>query len=230
MEALSLVALVSIACVENFNSVVQTTTADQKISNITATAEVLIAAGIDPSARNVAIGKGSLAEKVVQTQEAERLERLAAGESQQQEKLVELPNGEFVTAALATEIAEFGTDDQPINAPDGLAASGETAVNIVTTGKMVPSVLKITSGTTVTWTNTERTGHSTKSDPGQAEEWDSESMARGPLDVGTIATPVFSRAGRNNPGKRPVAHGTSSPCAGEARYQGCITVSTLKAS
>ena len=52
----------------------------------------------------------------------------------------------------------------------------------MTTGKMVPSVLKITPGTTVTWTNTERTGHSSKADPGQDEDWDSESLARGPLD------------------------------------------------
>ncbi len=38
----------------------------------------------------------------------------------------------------------------------------------------------------------------------------------------------FSRAGRNNfPDKSPVPHGTSSPCAGEVRYQGCKRVSTL---
>ena len=93
-----------------------------------------------------------------------------------------MPNGEFVTAALATQIAEVGTEDQPIDAPDGPVESGAVAVDILTTGKMAPSVLKITPGTTVTWTNTERTGHSTKSDPDQAEEWDSESMARGPLE------------------------------------------------
>ncbi len=178
-----LVALVGVACGgANFNEIVQTTTSEQKIANVTATAEVLISQGIDPSARNVAVGKGSLAEQVVKTQEAERLARKAAGESEVEVALVELPNGEFVTAAQATQIAEFGTEEQPINPPDGPAESGDVAVNIVTTGKMVPSVLKITPGTTVTWTNTERTGHSTRSDPGQAEEWNSEIMARSPLE------------------------------------------------
>ncbi len=199
-----LVALISIACSGNtFNDIVQTTTAEQKKANITATAEVLIAAGIDPSARNVAIGKGSLAEQVVKTQEAERLERIAAGESEEQEALVELPNGEFVTAALATQIAEFGTEEQPINAPAGPAESGEVAVNILTAGKMIPSVLKITPGTIVTWTNTERTGHSTRSDPDQAEEWDSESMARGPLErENKTFTYTFTIPGRYTYGSR----------------------------
>ena len=176
-----LVALIGIACGgPDFNAIVQTTTVEQKLANVTATAEVLIAAGIDPTDRNVAIGKGSVAESVVQTQEAERIERAAGGDTEGE--LILLPNGELVTVARATEIAEVGSEDQPINAPDGTAASGEVTVDIMTTGKMIPSVLKITPGTTVTWTNTERTGHSTKSDPDQDEEWDSLSLARGPLD------------------------------------------------
>lgn len=198
-----LVALIGVACGPDFNAVVQTTTSEQKVANVTATAEVLIAAGIDPTDRNVAIGKGSLAEQVVKTQEAERLAKAAAGDSEIEEALVELPNGEYVTAALATQIAEFGSEDQPINVPGGPAESGEVAVQIVTTGKMIPSVLKITPGTTVTWTNTERTGHSTKSDPGQAEEWDSESMARGPLEKeNKTFTYTFTIPGRYTYGSR----------------------------
>ena len=193
-----LIALVGIACTENFNAIVQTTTAEQKIGNVTATAEVLIAAGIDPTDRNVVIGEGSLAEKVVQTQEAERL---AIGGTL--EELIELPSGEFVAPAQATQIAETGTEEQPLEAPDGPAENGTAAVDIVTTGKMVPGILKITPGTTVTWTNTERTGHSTKSDPGQAEEWDSTSMARGPLDrESKTFAHTFNTPGRYTYGSR----------------------------
>ncbi len=177
-----LVALIAVACVDNFDSVVQTTTSEQKAANRTATAVVLISLGIDPDDVAVVVGKGSLAEKVQQTQEAERQERLEAGGGETEAALVELPNGEFVTAAQATQIAEFGTEDQPINPPDGPAQSGPVTVNIITTGKMVPSVLKITPGTTVTWLNTERTGHSSKSDPGQADEWDSLDLSRRILD------------------------------------------------
>ena len=192
------IALVAIACGGDINSIVQTTTAEQKIANVTSTAEVLIAAGIDPSIRNVSVGQGSLAEQVVKTQEAERI---AAGGTLEQ--LVELPNGEFVAPAIATQFAEFGTEDQPLNPPDGSAESGAVAVDILTAGKMVPAVLKITVGTTVTWTNTERTGHSTKSDPDQAEEWDSLDMARSILDreAKTFAH-TFTTPGRYTYGSR----------------------------
>ncbi|MCH7733715.1 MAG: hypothetical protein IH961_00735, partial [Chloroflexi bacterium] len=78
-----LVALISVACGgPDFNAIVQTTTVEQKLANVTATAEVLIAAGIDPTDRNVAIGKGSVAESVVQTQEAQRIERAAGGDTE----------------------------------------------------------------------------------------------------------------------------------------------------
>lgn len=199
LGATFLVALVGVACgVESFNSIVQTTTAEQKIANVTATAEVLISKGIDPTDRSVAVGVGSVAEKVVQTQEAERIARGGT-----LEKLVELPNGEFVVPAIATRIAEFGTEDQPINPPDGDALSGEVGVDIVTTGKMKPAVIKITVGTTVTWTNTERTGHSTKSDPDQAEEWDSLDMARSILDKESKTfSHTFTTPGRFTYGSR----------------------------
>ncbi len=193
LGATFLVALISVACgTEDFNSIVQTTTAEQKIANVTATAEVLISKGIDPTDRSVAVGVGSVAEQVVQTQEAERVARGGT-----LEELVALPNGELVAPAVATAFATEGTPEEPKEVPAGAAESGEIIVEIANLGAFTPAVVKITVGSIVTWVNKERTIHSTKSDDNQDEEWDSGSLARSILSK---EEPQFSHT-FNTPGR-----------------------------
>ena len=63
----------------------------------------------------------------------------------------------------------------------GLAACGETASTPAPSGNAVtihnfqfgPSSLTVANGTTVTWTNTDGTAHTTTSDSGDPAGWDS---------------------------------------------------------
>lgn len=170
------VSIVAVACLQTVNSVIQTTTFEQKEDNRNATRESLIAQGIDPDTVAVVVGKGSVAEQVQQTASARFTATAeAGGGTDVTDDLVTLPNGELVTALRATEIAE---ETASVMVPDGPAISGVANVQIFSSGRMDPEVIKITAGTTVIWENTERSNHSTRSDDGQDEYWDSGGMSR----------------------------------------------------
>jgi len=159
------ITLVAIACGgPTSTEIVQTQTALNKEANATATANAVAAAGGDVE-KHVAfkVGKGSIAEQVQETQAAKATAAVAAGE-----EVAGASSG-----ATVTPVPEVITE-----APEGPAQSGEVEILIKNMGAMDPDVVKITVGTTVTWANIERTNHSTRSDPGQAESWDSGDMAR----------------------------------------------------
>jgi plastocyanin len=171
-----IVSIVAGACLQTVNSVVQTTTFEQKAANLDATREVLISQGIDPDLVQVAVGKGSIAEQVQQTAAAIFTATAEAGGGTDiTADLITLPNGELVTSLRATEIAE---ESAAIVVPDGPAITGVANVQIFSSGRMDPDVIKITPGTKVIWENTERSNHSSTSDPGQDEVWDSGGMSR----------------------------------------------------
>jgi plastocyanin len=201
-----LVAIVAVACLETTNTVIQTTTAQQKEDNRQATREALIAQGLDPDSAEFAVGAGSLAEQVQQTAAAQRTATAEAGGGAGGEEaaLVTLAGGEQVSAAQATKIAEFGTEDKPLVAPDGPAESGSIVVEIGASGKMIPAVIKITPGSTVKWEWTDRSRHSTQSlDDALAETWDSGGINRGLFDKeNPIFEHTFNTAGRYTYGSR----------------------------
>ncbi|NQW17534.1 MAG: hypothetical protein HQ478_08605 [Chloroflexi bacterium] len=203
-----LVALVAVACLETTNSVIQTTTAEQKAGNLQATREALIAAGLDPDNAQVSVGKGSVAEQVQQTAAAQRTATSeAGGGTAEDEELVELLGGELVSEAVATQRAG-GTETQPLEAPDGPVESGVVLVEIFSAGKMKPAIIKIAPGTTVRWENTERSNHSTTADDGQAEDWDSGGMPKGILDKERPSYEhTFTTPGRYTYGSRVAGDG-----------------------
>jgi plastocyanin len=177
------ISIVAVGCLQTVESVVQTTTAEQKDANRMQTREALIAAGRDPDTEGlVVVGEGSLAQKVQQTSAAIREATQEAGGGQGGEQ-VTLRNGQLVSAAVATEIAAFGTQEQPLVAPEeGAVESGVILVNIESGGSMNPPIVKITPGSTVRWEWTDRSMHSTKSDTDLAESWDSKAITRGMFD------------------------------------------------
>ena len=171
------VAIIAVACAADTTSVIQTTTAQQKEDNRQATRAALTAQGIDPDIGvKTAVGKGSIAEQVQQTAFANATATAASGGGQ--ENLVRLPDGSLVEPARATAIAVGGTPEEPIDAPEGAVLSGEVAIKLGNSGRMDPAVVKVTVGTTITWTNQERSAHATKADPGQDEQWDSGDLSR----------------------------------------------------
>jgi plastocyanin len=170
-------AIIAVACAQDTTSVIQTTTAQQKEDNRQATRAALTAAGIDPDVgAEAAVGKGSIAEQVQQTAFANSTATAEAGGGQ--EDLVRLPDGSLVEPARATAIAEGGTPEEPIDPLDGEALSGEITIKLGNAGRMDPAVIKVKVGTTITWANQERSAHATRSDPGQAEQWDSGDLSR----------------------------------------------------
>ncbi|MBI4218637.1 MAG: hypothetical protein HY682_00740 [Chloroflexi bacterium] len=157
------VALVAVACGgPTSTQLVQTVTTGQKIENATATAKALIEKGLDPSNPQVIVGAGSLAEQFQQTAVA----GLTA-------------TAQAVAAGGGTPAAGTSEGDSlPKDPPAGDPLSGTVTVKIENRGLFNPQVIKIKVGTTVVWENTERTAHSSVSDPGQAEEWNSGTMSR----------------------------------------------------
>ena len=161
----AVIAFLLVACNTTTQSdFIATVTQEQKYDNATATAKVLISQGIDPDTVAVVVGKGSLAEKSVATFNA-GLTATAETEA----------GGGITPTAIQLGT---GSEEEPSEAPDGPAESGEVRVLIFSSGRMDPPVVKITVGTTVIWENTERSTHSTRADEGQDEFWDSGSMHR----------------------------------------------------
>ncbi|MBI4305290.1 MAG: hypothetical protein HY678_03125 [Chloroflexi bacterium] len=155
-------ALVALACGgPTSTQLVQTVTTGQKIENATATAKALIEKGLDPSNPQVIVGVGSLAEQFQQTAVA----GLTA-------------TAQAVAAGGGTPAASSDTGGLPKEPPAGDPLTGTVTVKIGNRGLFDPDVIKIKVGTTVVWENTERTAHSSVSDPGQAEEWTSGTMSR----------------------------------------------------
>ena len=168
--ASALLAVAIIACGPTQADIVATTTQVQKNDNLTATAEVLISQGKDPSEAAVAVGVGSIAESVNSTFVAGLTATVEAGGDEGEDGAEEeVKSGQF---SAEVDVSDF-------DVPEGPAQTGEVIVEVGNEGNMNPDAIKITPGTTVTWVNMERTNHSSKSDPpGQAEEWDSGSLAR----------------------------------------------------
>ncbi len=153
--------------------IVETTKAQNKIDNATATAEVIIARGGDPNEVEVEVGSGSAAEKAAQ-------EQAATATAQAAEGIIK----ESVGGASDDELAQGAAFE--VEVPDGPALTGVIEVQILSRGAegtvFEPPVIKIATGETVTWINDRRSASSTTADPGQDEEWDSDDLHKGPFD------------------------------------------------
>lgn len=150
--------------------IVETSKAQNKIDNATATAEVAIAAGVDPDEVDVVVGKGSAAEAAAE-------ERAATATALAEEGITE----EGVGSSEIEQGAAFDVD-----LPDGPALTGLIEVDIPSLGaegtKFVPDIIKIAKGSTVRWSNARRSASSSTADPGQQDFWDSGDLHQGTFD------------------------------------------------
>ena len=153
--------------------IVETAKAQNKIDNATATAVAVIAAGGDPDKVEVEVGSGSAAEKANQAQAATATAQAEAG-------IVK----ESVGGAASDKQAEGAAFE--VTVPDGPAESGVIEINVLALGAegvvFDRDVILISSGSTVKWINDRRSASSTTAHPGQAEQWDSGAMSKGPFD------------------------------------------------
>ncbi|MDA1279351.1 MAG: hypothetical protein O3B95_04835 [Chloroflexi bacterium] len=147
--------------------IVETSVAQNKIDNATATAQSAIAAGIDPDNVQVQITKGSAADLANQETAATATAQAEAGIFTEGVGSTELLQG----AAFAVDI------------PDGPAQSGTIEVAFVSRGaegvQFDPAIVKVRLGSTVRWSHDRRSASSTTADPGQDDFWDSGSMSKG---------------------------------------------------
>jgi len=99
-----------------------------------------------------------------------------------------------IVAAEATATASTPTPEPMIgpafevDIPQGAAQSGTIVVEIQQHGAagvhFVPDIVKITIGSTVSWTQDRRSASSSTSHSGQDESWDSGDLHKGPFDKG----------------------------------------------
>ena len=165
LASLTIAAIAAACGGEDTYNVIKTSEAQNKVDNATATSAAVttaIAKGEKPvSSSDASGGQLGAAGALRATAVAAATATAAAGGSQ--------------SSALATATPSAA---DVLEAPPGAPLTGTITVKIVNRGEMDPTVLKIKVGTTVIWENTERTNHSTTSDPDQAESWNSDYMAR----------------------------------------------------
>lgn len=151
--------------------IVETTKAQNKLDNAQATRQAVIDAGGDPDATvQVQISGDSAAAK--------------ANEERAAEATAQAEKGVFAQGSGSSEIAQGAAFE--VTVPDGPAESGVIVVGIPSKGAegviFDPDLIKITVGSTVRWTHDRKSASSSTSHPGQAEEWDSGDLHRGPFD------------------------------------------------
>jgi plastocyanin len=151
--------------------IVETTKAQNKLDNAQATRQAVIDAGGDPDAQiQVAIDSDSAAANAIKERNAEA--------TAQAEK------GIIAEGVGSSELAQGAAFD--VEVPDGAAQSGVIEVGIPSLGAegvvFDPDIVKITVGSTVRWSHDRKSASSATSDPGQAEEWDSGDLHKGPFD------------------------------------------------
>ncbi len=185
LGALAISAIVAACGGATTSDIYRTAEAENKVANATATAQAAatsIAKGetAGGSAGDLTGGQGGLAGALRATAAAEATATAAAGGSQ--------PAAAITATPSAADV---------LDAPPGDALSGEVTVKIDTNGLFDPAIIKIKTGTRVTWENTERTQRQAIADPGQAEQWDSGNMAR-PLGSSENVkfSHTFTKAGR----------------------------------
>ena len=151
--------------------IVETTKAQNKLDNAQATRQAVIDAGGDPDAQmQVAIDSDSAAAIANNERNATAT---ALAES-----------GVIAEGVGSTELAQGAAFDVEI--PEGPALTGVIEVDIPARGAegvvFDPDIIKIVAGSTVRWGHDRRSASSSTSDPGQAEEWDSGDLHKGPFD------------------------------------------------
>lgn len=164
--------IVLVACVTGpvTTEIVRTQKAQNKIDNATATAVIVLTAGGNPDEVEVEIGTGSAAE-------AHNIAAAETATALAEEGIISEGTG-------SSEVKQGAAFDVEI--PDGPAESGVIVVDIPLRGAegMVfdPKIVKITVGSTVSWTNARRSASSSTADPGQDDFWDSGDLHKGTFD------------------------------------------------
>jgi plastocyanin len=151
--------------------IVETTKAQNKLDNAQATRQAVIDAGGDPDATvQVQISDDSAAAKA-------NADRNATATALADEGIV----AEGVGSSELAQGAAF-----EVEVPEGPALTGVIEVDIPARGAegvlFDPDIIKIAVGSTVKWGHDRRSASSSTSDPGQAEEWDSGDLHKGPFD------------------------------------------------
>lgn len=154
--------------------IVQTSQAQNKLDNAQATREAVIAAGGDPDAQvQVVVGSNSAAAQAA-------AERNAEATAQAEKGII----SSGVGGAASDELAQGAAFE--VTVPGGAAESGEIIVDIQTFGaegtKFIPDIVKISVGSTVTWSNDRRSASSSTAHPGQDDSWDSDAISKGTFD------------------------------------------------
>lgn len=151
--------------------IVETTKAQNKLDNAQATRQAVIDAGGDPDAQmQVAVDSDSAA---------------AIANNERNATATALAESGVVAEGVgSSEIAQGAAFD--VEVPEGPALTGVIEVDIPARGAegvlFDPAIIKIAVGSTVRWGHDRRSASSSTSDPGQAEEWDSGAMNKGPFD------------------------------------------------
>ena len=161
------------ACISGPTTVeiVQTSQAQNKLDNAQATRQAVIDAGGDPDAQvQVVIDSDSAA---------------AVANNARNATATALADEGIVSKGVgSSEIAQGAAFD--VEVPEGPALTGVIEVDIPARGAdgvvFEPAIIKIAVGSTVRWGNDRKSASSSTSDPGQAEEWDSGDLHKGPFD------------------------------------------------
>ena len=151
--------------------IVATTKAQNKLDNAQATRQAVIDAGGDPDAQVQVVIDSDSAAAVANA------ERNATATAQAIEGTVSVGSG----SSAIVQGAAF-----EVEVPEGPALTGVIEVDIPSRGAegvlFDPAIIKIAVGSTVRWGHERKSASSSTSDPGQAEEWDSGAMNKGPFD------------------------------------------------
>lgn len=175
--ALSAVAAsIAVACggATQFQTV-QTFEAEERVRISTATAEAMVAAGLDPDA---VVSGGVAATFRAELAATQTAEAEAGGGSTGNGS--GSGSGSGSDTSISTDVGAGAADFVP-EVPDGPAQEGEAEVTI-TQGVFDPQVVKVKAGTTVIWENLSGAASSARAIDGQAEQWDTEAIWKSAFD------------------------------------------------
>ncbi len=160
--ALLALGLFSISCESTSQfETIQTFEAEKKITQATATAEAVKAAGGDPDQVGIQVGAGSIAAQAQATAAAKATAAAESGDDQ----------GESAVGTEAGSETEQAAEFE-VEMPDGAPQSGEVKVSMADTDKFDPRIIKVSVGTVVTWENPRGSPSSASSLDGEAEQFD----------------------------------------------------------
>jgi plastocyanin len=172
----------------SYTNIIQTTTAQNMLSNATATATAEVTECT--AQQGIVFQSLSDAEKKKWVTECES-SFTAAAQAVGKDAAISAQTVALsltATAEAGGEAECFGSTCEKeevvieIDMPEGPVLEGPVDVNIGQGGLMDPQTIKINVGTTVNWLNSKGAASSSSADEGQDDMWDSGAFNKGPFD------------------------------------------------